>query len=81
MDLIEWKNSKGIPDLVEIIEYDNTLLIDFSKKTMMKIFINYVEKKKVCTIGEYLFVDKERSFARRGNSHFANELVLCLHKI
>lgn len=81
VDLIEWKNSKGIPDLVEIIEYDNTLLIDFSKKTMMKIFINYVEKKKVCTIGEYLFVDKERSFARRGNSHFANELVLCLHKI
>jgi hypothetical protein len=79
-NLIEWKNSKGIPDLVEIVEYDNTLLIDFSKKIMVKLFINHITKKGSCTIEEYLFVNTKHSFVKRGNSHFTHELILCLHK-
>lgn len=79
-NLIEWKNSKGIPNLVEIVEYDNKLLIDFSKKNMVKIFINHLEKKKFCILEEFLFIDTKHPFVKRGDNRFTHELILCLHK-
>jgi hypothetical protein len=79
--LIEWKNNKGIPDQVEIVEFDNTLLIDFSKKIIVKVFLDHIKKKKSCTLEEFLFADKKLPFVKRGNQYFTNELILCLYKI
>ena len=80
LQLIEWKNAKGLPEFVEIVEYDNTLIIDFSKKIMVKLFLNHIEKKKACTIAEYLFAHTKHPFVKRGDSRFTHELILCLHK-
>jgi hypothetical protein len=77
---LEWKNSKGMPDLVEIVEYDNTLLIDFTKKTMVKLFLDYITKKKSCILKEFLFANNKRPFVTRNNNYFTNEFVLCLQK-
>jgi hypothetical protein len=78
--LLEWKNSKKIPDLVEIVEYDNTLLIDFKQKTMVKIFLDYITKKKSCIIEEFLFANSKHPLVTRIGNCFTNELVLCLQK-
>ena len=63
-----------------IVVTDGARVTDFSKKNMVKIFINHLEKKKFCILEEFLFIDTKHPFVKRGDNRFTHELILCLHK-
>ena len=77
---IEWKESKKLPNLIQIAEYDNKLFIDFTNKLLVKLFISTLKKKRQCILEEFLFLDLKNPLVKRERTFFTNELVLCLYK-
>ncbi len=69
------KNNK-IPKRVVIKQGDNDLLIDFEERIGLKLFIDFVKKKKLIEIEEFLFTN-ENCFVRDVNNQpFTNELII-----
>lgn len=78
--IIEWKNEKKLPDLIQIVEADNKLLLDFKQKNVVKILIKHLKTKKNVLLEEFLFSNDADHLVKRKDDFFTNEIIVCLHK-
>lgn len=75
-----WRIENKLPDMVQIVEGDNKLLIDFRIPLLIEVFLNYIKTKHIAFLEEFLFEEKRKHLCTRGDDFFTNELILCLHK-
>lgn len=76
----EWREQWNLPDLVELADDDNKLLIDFKNEISIKMLVNAVKKKERIVLEEFLF-DPENPVVsdEKGNS-YTNEFIAILLK-
>jgi hypothetical protein len=79
--IIEWKNQNKLPELVQIVEGDNKLLLDFDQKDLVQIFIKHLKTKKIILLEEFLFQKNVNHLVKRKNDFFTNEFIVCLRKM
>ena len=74
----KWQKKKLIPDLVELLEGDNRLLINLNNKTSIKMLLDAVKKRKQFIIEEFLFTDDELVKDKQESS-FCNQFVVSFY--
>lgn len=73
-----WLKEKGFPDLFNIVEDDNDLLIDLKSDLSVKILITFFKRKKDLTFTEYLFCQAGNAVKNNNEKSFANEMIAFL---
>ncbi|TXD49759.1 lantibiotic dehydratase family protein [Polaribacter sp. IC073] len=71
----KWQIDNMIPDLVELVEGDNKLLINLKNDLSISILLNTVKNMKEFLLEEFLFSDNENIKDEKGNS-FCNQFIV-----
>jgi len=74
----QWCIKYKIPRYVQIVEGDNTLLIDMQNEIMIGIWLDTVRKKPEFTLEEFLFTQDEGIVSRQGKV-FTNQFVISFY--
>jgi len=74
----QWCMKHKIPRYVQIVEGDNTLLIDMQNEIMIGIWLDTVRKKPEFTLEEFLFTQDEGIVSRQGKA-FTNQFVISFY--
>jgi hypothetical protein len=74
-----WKQNKRIPQYVNVVNGDNTLLLDLNVEIGIKLFLKSIKPNSRIILEEFLF--HENSVVKDENSNsFANQFVLSFYK-
>jgi len=77
--LEQWKIENKIPDLVELVEGDNKLLIDLTSQISIKILIDACKTKEYFIVEEFLFTSDE--FVKdTGEKSYSNQFIFSLYR-
>lgn len=74
-----WKESKKIPQYVNLIHGDNTLLLDLNIEIGIKLFLHSIQPNSKIMLEEFLFQDNSVVKDENSNS-FANQFILSFYK-
>ncbi len=74
---IKWCNEKNIPKYIQVVERDNTLLLNTQNNDCINMFLHTVKNKDVFTLEEFLF--SEDKTVTRNNKSFCNEFVISFY--
>lgn len=75
-----WKESKKIPQYVNLVNGDNTLLLDLNVEIGIKLFLKTIKPNSKIVLEEFLFSDN--SVVKDSNSNsFVNQFVLSFYKL
>jgi len=78
-ELKEWKEIKSIPDRVQIVDFDNKLLIDFKNELSCKMFLSIIKNRDFLILKEYLF-NEDRALIKKDTKAVENEIILSFYK-
>ncbi|NHM00522.1 lantibiotic dehydratase family protein [Flavobacterium difficile] len=78
-DFITWKNNKKMPKYVNIVNGDNTLLIDIELEIGFTIFLNSIKPKSKIILEEFLFANNS-PVKDVDNNSFANQFILSFYQ-
>lgn len=73
-----WLKNKGFPELFNIVEDDNDLLIDLRNDLSVKILITFFKRKKDLNFTEYFFAQDGSPVKNNIKKSFANEMIVFL---
>ncbi|MEO8516704.1 MAG: hypothetical protein ABI426_08170, partial [Flavobacterium sp.] len=74
-----WKTKRNIPRFVNLVDYDNTLLLDLDKEICIKMFLETVKKTPKIVLEEFLFA--ENSIVKnQKEEHFSNQFIVSFYK-
>ncbi|PAM95755.1 hypothetical protein B4N84_06580 [Flavobacterium sp. IR1] len=75
----KWRINKDIPKLVNLVEFDNTLLLDLSTETGIQLFLKSTKNKERNILEEFLFT--EESIVKDANGDFfCNQFIIPFYK-
>ncbi|KAF2506901.1 hypothetical protein EYY60_20520 [Flavobacterium zhairuonense] len=74
-----WRVQKKIPRFVNLIHFDNTLLIDFENEIGLRLFLKSVQNQNTFTLQEFLFTEESMTKNENGEN-FANQIILSFYK-
>lgn len=74
---IKWQ----IPNLVQLVEGDNTLVIDLNNELSIEMFILEIKNKQSFQLREYIFENQGVLVSDNKNNIYANEIIATLFKI
>lgn len=72
-----WRAELQIPKLVQLIEGDNTLLINMENNDAIKMWLNIVKNKSFFILKEFLFT--ESSVVKQGKSNYTNQFIISFY--
>jgi len=75
----KWQTLWQIPQLVQLVEHDNKLLVNLNNITSVQMLLNTIKKRERFVLEEFLFAEK--GIAKEGNKYYSNELVLSFYKV
>ena len=73
----EWRNQHNMPQMVQLVDNDNTLLIDLNNELSIQMWLDTVKKRSQFTLEEFLFT--EDAVVKRGDEGFTNQMVFCYY--
>lgn len=73
-----WKNRKNLPRYVNMVQYDNTLLLDFEKEIGIKLFLKSVKTIDKIQLEEFLFTENSIVKNIIGES-FTNQFIMSFY--
>jgi hypothetical protein len=73
----KWRLRFQVPKFVQLVEKDNTLLIDLTHFDSVQLLLATIKNKKQCTLEEFLFT--EETVVNRKNERFTNECIITLY--
>jgi hypothetical protein len=73
----KWRKLFQVPKDVQLVEGDNTLLIDLEHFDSIQLLLASIKNKKQCLLEEFLF--KEATIVNRKNEKFTNECIITLY--
>lgn len=74
----KWQNESMIPDLIELVEGDNKLLINLKNDFSIKMLLEIIKNKKEFLLEEFLFSDDEIVKVNKNDS-FCNQFVVSFY--
>jgi hypothetical protein len=74
-----WRNELNIPQYVNWVNFDNTLLLDFDKEICIKMFLKSVKNFKKITLEEFLFT-AESIVKDINGENIVNQFILSFYK-
>ena len=78
LDAIEkWRKELRMPELVDFVERDNLLLINFKNKDSVDMLYNSVKKRSSFVLEEFLFKD---AATEQGDDFHCNQYVISFYK-
>lgn len=72
-----WRKKIKLPRYAELVERDNTLLIDFQNLDSMTMLFDSIKNKKTFLLQEFLF--KEEGIVKRTEQTFCNQFVVSVY--
>nr|WP_199001153.1 lantibiotic dehydratase family protein [Flavobacterium sp. ASV13] len=78
-DFLNWKSDRNIPQYVNWVNYDNTLLFDFETQIGINLFLKSVKNKERIILEEFLFVKKSVVQNQKADD-FCNQFILSFYK-
>ncbi len=69
-----WRKKLQIPQYVQLIESDNTLLINLKNITSIQMLLDAIKRKKSFVLEEFLFTEK--SIVQNDNKNHTNQFVV-----
>jgi lantibiotic biosynthesis protein len=74
-----WRLERKLPQFVNWVNFDNTLLLDFDKEIGVALFLKSVQNRKDCILEEFLFAN-ESVVRDLKNEGFSNQIILSFYK-
>lgn len=78
-ELKRWKEIKNIPNRVQIVDFDNKLLVDFKNELSCKMFLSVIKNREYLILTEYLFNENKALINKEGKA-VENEIILSFYK-
>lgn len=78
-DFTVWKNNKKMPKYVNLVNDDNTLLLDLELEIGLILFLNSITPKSKIILEEFLFANNSPVKDANNNS-FANQFILSFYQ-
>lgn len=78
IQITAWKVENKIPNLVELVEGDNRLLIDLTSEISIEILCNSIKNSMLFSIEEFLFTDNE-IVINQENKSFCNQFIVSFY--
>ncbi len=72
-----WREKINLPKYAQLVEGDNTLLVDFENKDSIKMLFNSIKNKKTFLLQEFLF--EEEGIVKHNGQTFCNQFVVSLY--
>lgn len=73
----QWQKRYKVPNYVQLVDYDNTLLINLESTISIKLAFNTIKNKHTCIFEEFLFSTK--SIVKQKNKPFTNECIFTFY--
>lgn len=73
-----WRQENHIPQWVQLVDGDNTLLINLENKETVFMWLDTVKKRSGCLLQEFLFT--ENCVVSHNEKGFTNQIVVSFHK-
>lgn len=79
-----WKTKLNIPDLVQLVDGDNTLLINLKNNNSIEMWLDAIKNKKNCVLEEFLFMNeinskKQSAIVQQNKNNYTNQFVVSLY--
>jgi hypothetical protein len=74
-----WRKERQLPQWVNWIQHDNTLLLDFDKELGARLFINAVKKQPKIILEEFLFMENS-AVNDAAQEMYTNQIILSFYK-
>lgn len=87
-DIVEavsaWKTKLNMPNLVQLVDGDNTLLINLKNSNSIEMWLDTIKNKKTCILEEFVFADeidskKQSGIVRQAENNYTNQFVISLY--
>lgn len=73
----KWRQQEKISSKVLVVEGDNKLYIDFHKIELVRVFVQYLIKRKSLLVEEFLYDNQKSNLVKQKTDWFTNELLVC----
>ncbi len=74
----QWRANTKLPEWVQLVDGDNTLLINLENKQMLRMWLETVKKRGSCILEEFLFA--QECVVKRAQEGFTNQMVISMHR-
>lgn len=74
-----WRKERQLPQWVNWIQHDNTLLLDFDKELGARLLINAVKKQPKIILEEFLFMENS-AVNDEAQEMYTNQIILSFYK-
>jgi hypothetical protein len=78
-NFLTWKSHRNIPQYINLISGDNTLLFDFETHIGMELFLNSFKNQEEIILEEFLFT-KDSVVQNKNADDFCNQFILSFYK-
>lgn len=83
-DVTTWRLKYNIPKLIQLIDGDNTLLINLENNNSIGMWLDTIKKRKTCILEEFLFAEEgfsnnQLSVVQEGSMSYTNQFVISLY--
>ncbi len=75
--VMDWRNELNIPQFVQLIDFDNTLLVNLNNTSSVKMFLDTVKNRTQFILEEFLFTDQ--SIVKENNTNYTNQFVFSFY--
>ncbi|WP_025743229.1 lantibiotic dehydratase family protein [Aquimarina pacifica] len=75
--ITDWRDLLKIPRYVQLIDFDNTLLIDLGNVSSIRMFLDIVKNRYQFIVEEFLFT--EESLVKENNNNYTNQFVFSFY--
>jgi lantibiotic biosynthesis protein len=75
-----WQKQWNMPQNIQLVDYDNELLIDLNNILSVKTFLNTIKKRDSIQLTEFLFTKENCLVTDAENSHFTNQFVFSYYR-
>ncbi|WP_164914113.1 lantibiotic dehydratase family protein [Aquimarina sediminis] len=80
----EWRVKHRIPSLIQLIDGDNTLLINLENNTSIDMWLNAIKNRETCVLEEFLFAeegkfDKKLGIVQQQKMSYTNQFVISFY--
>lgn len=74
-----WRKERQLPQWLNWIQHDNTLLLDFDKELGARLLINAVKKQPKIILEEFLFMENS-AVNDEAQEMYTNQIILSFYK-
>ncbi|WP_106790968.1 lantibiotic dehydratase family protein [Aquimarina sp. Aq78] len=79
-----WRAKHNIPGMVQLIDGDNTLLINLGNTNSINMWLDTIKNKKACVLEEFLFAEEgqsseQKSTVQQEGMSYTNQFVISMY--